>query len=473
MIFKQGGMQMANRSLMVLALLSVAINTQAQEPHSRAELLRIIDEQRARLDDQQQQLDEQKRILDDLTSEVQLRPEEAEPDSGLVMIDPSSKYFDRGKDDRFAHKHPLDGFPTDVRRDRGLFVMSEDRSKGLRLYGSVRMLMVYDDRENFHAFDLNIPQVPTGEADSSDTNTEWNTEETRLGLDVKVAAAGGISMKMEFDRKGTNEKLRSRHAYMRTDNWLVGKNWSAFNSLPYLPLAVDGHSTGAAAGPRPDQIKYLNNVGDFRYELALENFQPDINAPATIEVDSRNVYPNFAGNLTYERSWGLVRIAGMAVPNRVRDDSGSQEELGYAWQLGTRYNLGDRHRIKAHVLGTSGAATYMADFTIDGFDMIYDPRSHTFKNINLKGGAIALEHNWTPVISTTVGGSYMDIDNRSFEEDLAFDNGYKALVNLFYKPKGVLDGLVIGAEVETAGRTNKDDTKSDTVRFSLLTYYDF
>jgi hypothetical protein len=115
----------------------------------------------------------------------------------------------------------------------------------------------------------------------------------------------------------------------------------------------------------------------------------------------------------------------------------------------------------------------MADFAIDGFDMIYDPNSGTFENINLKGGAIALEHNWTPFISTTLGGSYMDIDNRSFEEDLAFDNGYKALVNLFYKPKGLLDGLVIGAEVETAGRTNKDDTKSDTVRFSLLTYYDF
>ena len=70
------------------------------------------------------------------------------------------------------HFLALDTKPLDIPDDTGLFIYSKDHSKVLRLYGSVRTLAVYDDRQNFHPYDLNIPQVPLGDSDAKDWNQE-------------------------------------------------------------------------------------------------------------------------------------------------------------------------------------------------------------------------------------------------------------------------------------------------------------
>jgi hypothetical protein len=63
--------------------------------------------------------------------------------------------------------------------------------------------------------------------------------------------------------------------------------------------------------------------------------------------------------------------------------------------------------------------------------------------------------------------------NRSFQQGNAFDHGYKALVNLFYRPAGWLNGLTLGTEVEFAGQTTVDGSDGDTTRISVLAYYDW
>jgi len=42
---------------------------------------------------------------------------------------------------------------------------------------------------------------------------------------------------MEFDFRGTSDELRRRQMFLRTKHWVIGKNWTAFNTVPYLPLS--------------------------------------------------------------------------------------------------------------------------------------------------------------------------------------------------------------------------------------------
>jgi hypothetical protein len=42
-----------------------------------------------------------------------------------------------------------------------------------------------------------------------------------------------------------------------------------------------------------------------------------------------------------------------------------------------------------------------------------------------------------------------------------------------WRPKGRLDGVMIGAEFEHAKRTNNDNSSSKANRASLATWYDF
>ena len=89
-------------------------------------------------------------------------------------------------------------------------------------------------------------------------------------------------------------------------------------------------------------------------------------------------------------------------------------------------------------------------------------------------GYLAYEHDWSKTLSSTIGVGYINVRNKPFEADLAFDRGYKPLVNLFFRPRhGSLKGLTVAAEVEYAHRINVDNSESSTTRAAVLMYYDF
>jgi hypothetical protein len=105
--------------------------------------------------------------------------------------------------------------------------------------------------------------------------------------------------------------------------------------------------------------------------------------------------------------------------------------------------------------------------------MAFNPASNEFSNLKTIGGQIALEHKWNHSFSSSIGGGFMNMKNKVYQQDLDFDHGYKALVNLFYRPGGWLKNLVIATELEFAGQTTKDGSDGDTTRLSLLAYYDW
>ena len=365
----------------------------------------------------------------------------------------------------------LDSAPLDVPNDRGLFIHSADGNKLIRFYGSLRTLMVVDNRENFHPFDLNIPQIPVGEQNTTDWNTNWSTKSSQLGIEVDLRDY--LTALMEFDFKGTDESFRIRQMYMRTDHWLLGKNWSTFNTLKFLPQSGDSHSNGAHAGSRPTQLKFMGSRDTWSYHVSLEDFQPKIDAPEGFSIESGNLIPNVAGRIDMDRDWGALRLAGIATFNKVDGTEQRQNEPGLGLLFGALFNIDEKNLIKSHIVRTDGNTSTLADFSFNNLDMAYDPANGNVENLTTLGGQIALEHKWTPYISSTVGFGYLDMDNRDYQAGETFDHGYKVLGNAFFRPGDWLKGLVLGAELEFAGQTTKDGTDGDAVRVSILAYYDW
>lgn len=368
--------------------------------------------------------------------------------------------------------------PTAIPDSAGLFIYSADGQKALRIYGSLRFRAVFDDRRNFHAFDLNLPQVPTGEDDFPDLNAVWTPFETRFGVDalVSIGDGRGLLARVEVDFKGTDEKFRVRHAFVRTPHWLVGKSWSSFNTLDFLPLTVDGHGAASAAGIRPPQVRYYNSFGAFRYQASLEYQTPTLVKPDFLDAEGRVIAPALAGSITFENEAALLSLAGLLKPNRVQftgETKEAQNLLGGGLMVGAKLDFDDDNRMKVNVNGGGGILSFFADFALTDIDLIYNPALGDFENVYGGGVSFGYEHDWSKIFSSTFGGGYLGVQNKSFEENLAFNRGYKVLGNLFYRAAGVLRGLVVAAELEYAGRTNKDATTSGTFRASFLMYYDF
>jgi hypothetical protein len=370
----------------------------------------------------------------------------------------------------------LDRIPTDIASNRGIFITSKDKKKLLRLYGSLRMRANYDDRDNSSPWALDYSLLPTGAEDDVDHRYEYNARGSRVGMDLTVREL--LSVRMEFDFRGTKDELRRRHMYLRTEHWVLGKNWTAFNTLPYLPFSLDYHSIGAHAGFRTPQIKYLNGVdlsgGDvFKYQLSLEFNDPKFAVPEVLEATANNVIPNLAGHVARGGDWGQVRFAWVLAPNRIRFTDGSRNDLGGGLQTGLKLNLGDSNIFKTHVIGMSGQNSLMADFTPGDFDMVYDPVNNDFENLVSVGAGVSLRHFWNPALSTTIGGSYINFDLPDYLDDQFFDRGNKALINLVWQPKEDLDGLTTGVEWIYGTRIDKDGRSSESNRLIFALWYDF
>ena len=371
--------------------------------------------------------------------------------------------------------------PQDIPDEAGLFIYSQDGLNALRVFGSFRMLSVLDDTPTFHPYDLVPPQVTTGDDHFPSLNSSWTIKMSRFGFDALVGRrshlfSSALLIRMEVDWKGDDENFRIRHFFLRSEHWLIGQSWSTFNSLAFLPLAVDGRLTGAALGMRTPQVRYYTSGQSWDYQVSLEYRTTTMLKPESLNAISRVVVPDLAGRVAHRTDRSEVAVAGILRPNRLQfpdDDNRVQQLLGYGGLLGLKYRLSARNRLKLTVSGGTGMGTYMADFAWSDIDVAYDPSSLEFENVGVYGAFVALEHDWTKELSSTIGGSYLGAERKDSFPPLQYVDGYKALVNLFYKRPLLDKQIVFGLEVEYAERTNMNGTRNGTTRASVLLYYDF
>jgi len=367
----------------------------------------------------------------------------------------------------------LDGAPTDVDDKAGIFLESDDGRRMLRLYGSIRARGYFEDQENPDAWVLNLGQIVPVKPSNNTSSFNATSKESRFGVDMGLRDV--VVGRAEFDfRGGGSEDLRIRHLYMRSEHWVAGKTWTAVNTLLALATTLDYHSTGAAVGPRITQLKYMNGFGPWQYQISLEDPDLKIDAPDSLSASEKNQFPNLAGNIAHKANWGEIRLGGLLAANRVSYTGGTDSDLGWAATLATRLNINDNNVFKGHIITTKGQSSLFADFTKQKLDVVYDPATNSFKTLKSTGGQIALEHQWTDSgLSTTIGGGFIDQKLANFQKEQEYGDGYKALVNLLFKPKGKYDGITLGVEFAAGWRSNADGTDNNTQRAVTAIWYDF
>jgi hypothetical protein len=213
-----------------------------------------------------------------------------------------------------------------------------------------------------------------------------------------------------------------------------------------------------------------------KYQVSAEYQVPTLIKPDQVEAEAQLVVPAIVGRAEYGNERVVVGLGGLVRQNQVQftgDEKKSQDELGYGAMFGALVNVTGRDRIKLSLNRMVGTAGYKADWSNKDIDLIYNPATDEFEDTHVWGGLLGYEHDWSPSWSSTVSGGYIEVDNKSFEDDLAFSSGAKGLVSLWFTPVKKFRGVNVGAEVEYAQRNNKGPTDNSTTRGSILMYYDF
>jgi len=364
------------------------------------------------------------------------------------------------------------------------FVLAQDGEKNwFQVYGFAMTDIGYNfDQIDPDWFDVVRPtKLPTFENDfGTDGNVFFSVRQTRFGVKSGTQTGlGELFTQFEWEMFGTGSDagqttIRLRHAYGELGCIGVGQYWSPFMDIDVFPNSVEYWGPNGMVFFRNIQFRYMPIKGDTRLTFALE--RPGASADGGVyseilqeqNIRSQFPLPDLSAEYRYGQSWGYVELAGILryikwVDQNDNEYDLSDEALGWGLNLSSNLKITKNDVLRLSFVYGEGIQNYMNDAPVD--IGIKDNTDANDPEKPIKGvpipmmSAVAfLDHNWNEKFSTSLGYSFLDMDNTDLQTYDAFNRGQYALINLLYTP---VENVMMGAELQWGQRENFNNLEED------------
>jgi hypothetical protein len=347
----------------------------------------------------------------------------------------------------------------------------------LDLYGFAQMDAGYDfNQVHPDWFDVVRPtKLPSFKNEfGSDGNTYFSVRQTRFGAKSEVPTKlGTLKTLFEFELFGTGvdagqTTFRLRHAYGELGQFGAGQTWSPFMDIDVFPNSVEYWGPNGMVFFRNVQFRWMPVQGDSRVTIALE--RPGASADQGVyrdRIELQDVRPHFpmpdiSGEARFGRKWGYVEAAGILRRLKWTDNGTDQFDLSgddWGWGINISSNLKiyKNDVIKLQLVYGEGIQNYMNDAPED-VGAKPNPGNATTpltgEALPVLGIVAFYDHYWSDKFSSTVGYSFLDIENGDGQADNAFNTGQYAVTNLLYYP---VKDVMMGGEFQFGYRKNFRD----------------
>jgi hypothetical protein len=301
----------------------------------------------------------------------------------------------------------------------------------------------------------------------------WGVRQSRFGVKAVIPTdfKGDIETKFEFELFGTGPDegqttFRLRHAYGDWWQLRAGQTWSPFMDIDVFPNSVEYWGPNGMVFFRNVQLAWMPVRGDSRVTVALE--RPGAAADGGLYADRvelegvvpRFPVPDLSAEARYGQKWGYVELAGILRWINWDDLNGdpldlSGSELGWGVNLSSNIKLA-KHVVRLQAVYGEGIQNYMNDAGSDvAPEMTGDPAMPIDGAAIPVFGALAfIDLNWSKQFTSTVGYSFVWVDNTDGQTPESFHMGHYALGNILYHP---VEQLFIGPEFQFGRRENNSD----------------
>jgi outer membrane DcaP-like protein len=324
-----------------------------------------------------------------------------------------------------------------------------------------------------------------------DGNWFAGVRQSRFGVRSSTPTeAGELKTIFEFELFGTGADagqttFRLRHAWGELGKFGAGQTWSPFMDIDVFPNSIEYWGPNGMVFFRNVQVRYTPWQTDSgsRFVVALE--RPGASADQgdyADRVELQGIVPHFpmpdiSAHWRLVQDWGHLQVAGIfrriewedttPVPTNL-----SGHENGYGINVSSNVKLGN-NVLRLSVVYGEGVQNYMNDAPEDiGIDL--NPGNPTQplvgKALPMTGVVAFIDLNWSSKWTSTVGYSFLDIDNTAGQSGTSFKKGQYALFNLLYHPTSK---VLLGPELQWGDRENMNGFTSDDVRLQFSARYDF
>lgn len=364
----------------------------------------------------------------------------------------------------------------------------------LEIYGAAMLDMGFADKSGDPDwYDVLRPtKLPAYAGEYSDNGEFWaGVKQSRLGFKSSTPTRfGDLKTIFEFDLFGVGDNagqttFHLRKAWGELGQFGAGQIESVFIDADVFPNSIEFWGPNGIAFFRNVQLRWTPwEQGGSNFAMALE--RPGASADegrysGRIELEGvRGNFPlpDFTAHYKHAQDWGHVQLAGIV--RRIEWDDLQDDEYdlsggvtGWGLNLSTNVNLGP-HVFRGSVVYGKGMENYMNDAPVDvGIKNNFSNPVSPIKGTALPvlGLSAFLDLNWNEEWTSTIGYSYLEIDNSDGQADDAFRMGQYALANILYHP---LPNLFFGPEIQWGKRSNYLDGYSpDILRLQFSVRWSF
>jgi outer membrane DcaP-like protein len=321
-------------------------------------------------------------------------------------------------------------------------------------------------------------------------NWFYGVRQTRFGVKTNTPTSmGNLFTQFEFEMFGTGvdagqTTIRLRHAYGELGAWGAGQYWSPFMDIDVFPNSVEYWGPNGMAFFRNVQVRYMPIKGDTRMTIALE--RPGASADQGVyagrvelqDVKPRFPLPDLSAEYRMGQKWGYVEAAAILREIKWEDQGTDQfdlsgDALGWGISLSSNIKFG-KDVVRLQGIVGEGVQNYMNDAPVDvGIENQPGNAVAPVKGVALPltSGVAFLDHTWSDKFTSSVGYSFLTIDNSDAQAPSAFHVGHYALANLLYTP---VPNVMSGIEFQWGRRENNSDGfESDIFKVQFSFKYNF
>ncbi|MEM7613268.1 MAG: DcaP family trimeric outer membrane transporter [Pseudomonadota bacterium] len=375
---------------------------------------------------------------------------------------------------------PLGRFPDAAIITAGDFdgaIKLPDSQASVKIGGFVRAEGSYDfDSLGFQDV-VNQRRIPLdGTPEDGANQSRFHVRNSRFNIDYRRPSdMGTIRAFLEFDFFGggdefiNNYEVRIRHVAANIGNFFVGQWWSQFTDIAASPETMDfGPPLGQPVLRNPGLrwAKDVGSEGKWRVGLGVENPAGDLTDPE--DLFASDSVPNFTGFVETKRSWGRVRLAGLALQLDSDEDTAFTGGFNLTGRINTPW-LAARDNVVFGLSGGEGFTHYYSVFAGAGLEGVIDA-SGRIDATGILGGYVGFQHWWSENLRSTFVASAVELDAPDGSLGSAFDSGERYRANLVWTP---ISDVTLGMEYNFAAQETFDGREGDGSRLSFVASIDF
>jgi hypothetical protein len=388
-----------------------------------------------------------------------------------------------------------------------LQVKAEDQTRSFEIYGFAQADWIQDSKrmdpnwvDAFRPSKIGVDNEQGVNPFGANGDSDVSVKQSRFGVKGVMPTDethGPITFKFEFDLFGVGvdqgqTTFRLRHVFGEWEQILAGQTNSVFMDIDVFPNTIDYWGPNGMIFLRDPQIRwtpYRTETASFA--VAIERPGNDIDTGNIRLIDqyqnaslqNQEKVPDLTSHFRLDGGWGHFQIA--AILRRIGYEYQTVAGQG-AWTTGHETGWGvnlsgaiktvGKDQILLQVAHGNGIASYINDGGTDlAPNAYFNPAAPntpalSAEAVPLTGALAYYDHYWNAKFSSSIGYSFVQVDNTNFQTADAFHRAQYASVNLLWTP---VSNVMMGGEVLWGDRKNNDGLSGNDTRFQFTVKYNF